>query len=278
MLSHAVGCGARSAGKVQVVRQGTNKAGLETMTVQLAPGVEMAFIRVPPGEFLMGSPPEEPGRMPSEGPPHRVRIERGFYLGRCEVTQQQWQAVMGENPSWYSGDPLQPVERIHWVECRRFCRTLSDKLDRTVRLPTEAEWEYACRAGTTTPYFFGAAAAAAEQYAWFRDNAGAKPQAVGQLAPNPWGFHDILGNVWEWCEDPWHETYDGAPADGRAWESGDALNHLRVLRGGAWRVPRDWLRSAFRYRRTAGMRAAYIGLRLVIEEETGSENTTPGPE
>jgi formylglycine-generating enzyme required for sulfatase activity len=184
-------------------------------------GIEMVYI--PPGEFMMGS---ENGDK-DERPVHRVTISQAFYIGRYEVTQAQWQAAMGDNPSHFKdcGGNC-PVERVSWKDAQNFINKLNESNDGfRYRLPTEAEWEYACRAGTTGDY-----AGTLSEMAWYGKNSGSKTHAVGGKQPNAWGLADMHGNVWEWCQDWYHKTYYGAPTDGSAWLSGGEQEY-RVLRG-----------------------------------------------
>jgi formylglycine-generating enzyme required for sulfatase activity len=239
-------------------------APARTLTLDLGGGVKMELVRIPAGEFVMGSPETEEGRVASEGPQHLVRIARPFYLGKYEVTGAQWQAVMGENPSWYPGDQL-PVNKVSRVECQDYCQRLSERVGRTVRLPTEAEWEYACRAGSTTAFSFGPSHDDLGTYGWYTENSRREPNPVGEKAPNPWGLYDIYGNVWEWCEDRYHPSYEGAPTDGSAWISTDNSKAAYILRGGSWFNPWPQLRSAYRFRRQGGLRSGYIGLRVVVQ-------------
>ena len=184
--------------------------------------------RIPAGSFVRGS-----SNGPREKPPHKVAIARPFYIGVCPVTQAEWKRVMGDNPSDFKGANM-PVEKVSWKMAQDFCRKLSEKEGLPYRLPTEAQWEYACRAGTTTEYCFGDSDdRLLGEYAWFDGNSGGHTHDVGQKKPNAWGLFDMHGNVWEWCEDVWHANYDGAPADGSAWvEGGD--EGVRLLRGGSW--------------------------------------------
>jgi formylglycine-generating enzyme required for sulfatase activity/tetratricopeptide (TPR) repeat protein len=234
-----------------------------TLTLDCGGGVTMELVLIPAGDFLMGSPEDEEGRDSDEGPRHRVRIGQPFYMGKYEVTQDQWQAVMGENPSYFKdcgGDC--PVERVPWEDCQSFCRKLSSRVGKEIRLPSESEWEYACRAGTTTRYSFGDSDSALGSYAWYDKNSGFKTHRVGGKQANGWGLYDMHGNVWEWCEDWYHDNYDGAPTDGRAWTSGGKQGG-RVLRGGSWYGLARWLlRSANRFWNSPDYRDLICGFRV----------------
>ena len=200
-------------------------------------GIGMELILVPAGSFMMGS---ESGKA-DEKPRHEVTISQPFYMGKYEVTQAQWQAVMGSNPSNFKGDNL-PVEQVSWDDAIAFIARLNAQKDGySYRLPTEAEWEYACRAGTTGDY-----AGDLDAMAWYDKNSGSKTHDVGTKLPNAFGLFDMHGNVWEWCQDWYHDSYNGAPADGSAWLSGGEQKY-RVLRGGSWDSDAANLRSAYRY-------------------------------
>src|SRR6266567_4546092 len=158
------------------------------------------LVRILPGDFIMGSAPDEPGRESSEVPAVRVRISHPFYIGRYQITQPQYRAVMNENPSHVKRDDL-PVDQVRYPDALQFCSRLSGLLDVKVSLPTEAQWEYACRAGTTTPYYSGVTAADLNRIAWYRENADKTVHPVGKKQPNGWGLFDMLGNLWEPCAD-----------------------------------------------------------------------------
>jgi len=194
--------------------------------------LDMEFVFIPPGEFMMGSPEDE-------GPQHRVRITKGFYMGVTEVTQAQWQAVMGNNPSNFKGESL-PVERVSWNDATEFCRKLSAMEGKTYRLPTEAEWEYACRAGSTGPY---AGNGRLDDMGWYGDNSGGKTHAVGTKQANAWGLYDMHGNVWEWCQSE-YKAYPYREDDGR-----ESLvdKNSRVLRGGSWSGSASNVKTGYRY-------------------------------
>jgi formylglycine-generating enzyme required for sulfatase activity len=198
-------------------------------------GIEL--VRIPGGEFMMGSD------RPDEKPAHKVAISKPFYLGKHEVTQAQWQEVMGTNPSHFKGDPNRPVERVSWKMVQEFISKLNAREGHNLyRLPTEAEWEYAARAGSTTKYYFGDDDALLEQYAWYNKNDKGTTHPVGQLKPNAWGLYDMMGNVWEWVQD-WRGPYAaGQQGD----PQGPATGNARGYRGGGWGYPPVRCRVAFR--------------------------------
>jgi len=177
-------------------------------------------------------------------------------MGKYPVTQAQYEAVMGENPSYFKGGSL-PVERVSWNSAIEFCERLSQFTGSSYRLPSEAEWEYACRARTTTPYYFGNVLSTAD--ANFNSNSTVK---VGTYPPNSFGLYDMHGNVWEWCLDVWHDNYKGAPSDGSSWmKEGD--NNYLIIRGGSWLSSPRVCRSAFRYFYSPDSRDLDIGFRVV---------------
>jgi len=225
----------------------------------LGEGVTLEVNSLPRGTFMMGSDEFEFAK-----PVHQVRVEP-FNIGRTEVTQAQWRAVMGNNPSDFKGD-TRPVENVSWIEAKEFCRRLSEMTSFNFRLPTEAEWEYAARAGTRTRWSFGDDEEKLGEYAWFFGNARGETHPVGAKKPNGYGLYDMHGNVWEWVEDHWHSDYKGAPTDGRAWLTGDD-NASRVLRGGSWNDD-NVLRSANRYLSYPDFRNLNFGFRVVVGEQT----------
>jgi len=217
-------------------------------------GMKLAY--VPPGEFVMGSGVDEPGRHDDEAR-HPVRITRGFHLGVTEVTQGQWKAVSGFNRSEVEGNDL-PVSRISWQHAVTFCKQLSRREGRTYRLPTEAEWEYACRAGSTGPF---AGTGGADEMAWHMNNSDDVPHPVATKRPNAWGFCDLHGNVAEWCADRYARDYPGAAAD----PNGPAEGKYRVVRGGSFgHFPRA-CRSAARASQNPAYQLQQVGLRVVME-------------
>jgi eukaryotic-like serine/threonine-protein kinase len=191
----------------------------KNFTENIGGGIKMKMISIPAGELMMGSRPEEGNDL--ERPLHRVGFSTGFHIGKYPVTQIQWQIIMGNNPAYFQG-AKRPVDGVSWYQAQEFCCRLSKKTGKKYRLPSEAEWEYACRAGTQTLYFFGNDETQLGEYAWYKDNIkGAIYLAVGLKKPNPWGLYDLFGLGDEWCEDDWHDNYEGAPDDGRAWINRD---------------------------------------------------------
>ena len=231
-----------------------------TLTLDLGKGVTMKLVLLQPGKLLMGSSESERGHQSDESPQHQVAISKAFYMGVTEVTQAQYEAVTGTNPSAFTG-PTNPVEKVSWDEAVAFCRKLSEKTGRTFRLPTEAEWEYACRAGTTSRFCFGDSDGGLAGYGWHGGNSGMKTHPVAQKKPNAWGLYDVHGNVWEWCAD-W---YDGRYSSGLSTDPrGPRAGGARVLRGGAWRGDGLGLfRCAIRYRSAPTARYTTVGFRCV---------------
>ncbi len=234
-------------------------------------GIELILLPLlPAGEFDMGSPSLEKRRKLWESPVHKVTIKNPFYIGKYPVTQEQWQKVMGNNPSYFKGEK-HPVEKVSWVEAQDFFRKLNS-LEKTennckYRLPTEAEWEYAARAGTSTSYFFGDDESKLTEYAWFLENSGLETHSVGLKKSNPWGLYDLYGNVGEWVQDEYHISYKGAPEDGRAWESSftGLSTPVRVRRGGGWNGNAGCCRSAERLFLAQDKRLNSLGFRVVRE-------------
>jgi len=226
-------------------------------TITTSIGMKLAFI--PPGEVTMGSPEDEPGRIVNEKQ-QKVTFKKGLHIGVTEVTQKQWREVMGSNPSYFKGDEL-PVERITWPEAVEFCRLLGEREKKKFRLPTAAEWEYACRAGTTTAYHSGRDKAALEKAGWFRGNSGNKSHKVGLKEPNRWGLRDMHGNVAEWCAArPGAQIYKTNSA-----QLDQEEKSLRDHRGGSWGLGASDCRAAARHRNAASYRYFDLGLRVVCE-------------
>ena len=246
------------------------KLGVEVEhEVHLGGGVVLRMVLVPPGEFSMGCrrAPDDVVKLTSgsaelfepEHPLHRVRITKAFLLGKYEVTQEQWEAMMGQNPSERKG-PKYPVGMVNWSDCQAFITKLNEKFpDRKFRLPTEAEWEYACRADTETLYSFGDDRRELSKHAWYRANALGKRHAVGQKKPNAWGFHDMHGSSWEWCSDR-RVSY---PASLQIDPVGIIDEPKRLVRGGSWNDDPCYCRSAYRPALPDHMKADNLSLRLL---------------
>jgi eukaryotic-like serine/threonine-protein kinase len=234
----------------------------------LGNSVTLDMVQIPGGTFTMGSPAGEAQRENDESPQHPVTVP-GFFMGKYEVTQAQYQAIMGNNPSNFKGD-TKPVEQVSWDDAVEFCQKLSQKTGRKYRLPSEAEWEYACRGGSTTPFYFGETITtdlvnydgnypyASAPKGQFRK----ETTNLGKFPPNPFGLYDMCGNVWEWCEDVYNENYQGAPRDGSAWLSGKD-NNIKLLRGGSWSRNAWSCRSANRSDLARAYRLYAVGFRVV---------------
>jgi formylglycine-generating enzyme required for sulfatase activity len=238
-----------------------------TETLDLGKGVKLELVKINAGEFTMGSPSTEPDHDLSEEPQHKVTIAKPFYLGKFEITQAQWSVIRG-NQSEFKGDDKRAADGISWGDANNWCKDMSQRLKVKMRLPTEAEWEYACRAGTTTPFAFGAELKPDE--ANFKLTNVGKTSVVGSYKPNAWGLYDMHGNVWEWCQDTLQPDYTGAPADGSAWVDEKENKYNRVRRGGSWQETAANCRSAVRFgspgdEKTPDMRNNQVGFRVVVE-------------
>ena len=234
--------------------------------------LDMTFILIPSGTFTMGSPPDEPGRSSWEGPQHQVTLTQPFYMQQTEVTQAQWEAVMGRNPSYFSGCLTCPVEWVSWNDVGVFIEHMNARREGTYSLPTEAQWEYAVRAGSTTAFYNGEITSNSNMYGcnydgnltaigWYCDNSNDQTHPVAQKTPNGWGLYDMSGNVYEWCHD-WLGAYpSGAVTDPKGPSSGS----YRIVRGGDWFVNATTCRSADRFRVSPGFRGSSLGFRLIRE-------------
>jgi formylglycine-generating enzyme required for sulfatase activity len=234
----------------------TNKSYVE----DLGGGVKLTLMLMPAGEFMMGAPEDEPDSDDDERPQHLVQVPQ-FLMGRYPVTQEQWLAVMGEfkrEPEFRGAK--RPIENVSWQDAQEFCRTISEKAGKDYRLPSEAQWEYACRAGMETPFHFGDRLT--EELANYSGNK-RETTDVGIFPANDWGLHEMHGNVWEWCEDDWHENYEGAPTDGSAWIDNDNRSQsYKLLRGGSWFNNPWYCRSAIRRRHSPVNSLSHVGFRV----------------
>jgi formylglycine-generating enzyme required for sulfatase activity/CheY-like chemotaxis protein len=289
------------------------RARTQVFYEDLGDGARLTMVRIPPGSFQMGSAEQEPGRHANEGPLHTVTLVE-FLIGQTPITQAQWRAVarwepqkgerwgreLNPKPAKFQGEEARllagemntdgrPVERVSWLDATEFCSRLSQRTRRNYTLPSEAQWEYACRAGTTSPYAFGSAITA--ELATLRLGAGlvddpltadAQQTTSARLHPaNAWGLHAMHGNVGEWCRDHWHDSYHGAPNDETPWIDAKApLTADRVVRGGAWSDPASDARSACRYRLPPqAPESASVGLRVVcLPGGVGDQHDPLAPE
>jgi formylglycine-generating enzyme required for sulfatase activity len=230
---------------------------------------DIPMVRILPGSFLMG----ERDGAPSAQLLHEVTLNYAFEMGKTEVTQGQWKAVMGNNPSSFKecGDDC-PVENVSWQDAKLFIKRLNDQTGLQYRLPSEAEWEYACRAGVRQGGYCGEGAP--DTLAWYRDNSGGYTMPAARKVPNAWGLYDMSGNVWEWVEDVYHETYAGAPTDGSAWTDGGS--GFRVLRGGSAYLGVQNVRAAIRSYYNPASFHYYFGFRLArtLPQAEGGQNCT----
>lgn len=235
-------------------------------------GVEQRLRWVEPQTFTMGSPTDEFGRFEDEGPQRQVTLSRGFWVADTPVTQALWEAVMGDNPSKFSGDDARPVESVSWDDCQSFVSKLNDKVPGlSARLPTEAEWECACRAGAMGATYGGdlvgsdADLATLDAISWYSANSQRQTHPVGRKSPNAWGLHDTLGNVFEWCSDYWDSSGYGSSAAVEN-PTGPTAGGFRVVRGGSWYGAAGGVRAACRGGYHPGYRVSFVGLRLFRDQ------------
>jgi formylglycine-generating enzyme required for sulfatase activity len=264
---------------------------IQIFNEDLGDGIKLPMVLIPAGEFLMGSLPTEEGHQVNESPQHLVAIGQPFFMGQTPITQAQWKRVakmpqinseLSLAPAHFKGDDL-PVESISWLEAQEFCNRLSKHTQHRYRLPSEAEWEYACRAGTRGPFHFGETIdSSIANYRAVDQKMGEtvypgkygsgklgeyhqKTTAVGSFGvANDFGLYDMHGNVWEWCEDDWHDNYNGAPIDGSAWlDSKRKKSDIKILRGGSWYYIIYSCRAASRYRNSIVIQNYNFGFRVV---------------
>ena len=241
--------------------------GTMTFEQEPKPGIAITMLSIPAGSFLMGSPEGESERFDDEGPQHEVTLG-AFFMAQTPITQAQWRTVaawqklerdLKPDPAKFKGANL-PVERVSWHDAQEFCRRLSQRTGQLYGLPSEAQWEYACRAGSSTPFYCGATLT--PELANCNDS---ETVEVASHPANDWGLHDMHGNVWEWCADHWHDNYQEAPGDGGAWideEAKDDPLKSRLLRGGSWGSLPRYCRSAFRLYSRPGNRYDFVGFRV----------------
>ena len=238
-------------------------ANSDNITIPVKDGISIDMVRVEAGTFTMGATAEMENPFDYEKPTHRVTLTNDYYIGKYEVTQALWQAVMGNNPSNFKGDNL-PVEKVSWDDCQEFISKLNRITGKTFRLPTEAEWEYAARGGNKSRGYQYSGSNNLLDVAWFRDNSGSKTHAVGTKQPNELGIYDMSGNVDEWCQD-WY-WYGAYSSSSQVNPTGANSGSYRVCRGGSWGCIARICRSSYRYCGTPVSRYTFLGLRLVLSE------------
>ena len=239
---------------------GSSTSG-SVITIPVKDGVNIEMVKVEAGSFNMGATPEMKKPYYWEKPVHRVTLTNDYYIGKYEVTQALWQAVMGSNPSGFKGDNL-PVEKVSWNECQDFISKFNAMTGKRFRLPTEAEWEFAARGGNKSRGYQYSGSKTIGDVAWYKDNSGHKTHAVGTKQPNELGIYDMTGNVWEWCQD-WYGSYGDSP---RINPMGAVSGSYRVRRGGSWYDSAGFCRSSYRDYFTPDYRNYNLGFRLVLSE------------
>jgi formylglycine-generating enzyme required for sulfatase activity len=244
-------------------------------------GVTLPLVAIPAGRFMMGSRTGE--GYEDERPQHSVSVPT-FFIGQYPITQAQWEAIMSWSPPYRCEGANRPVDRVNWHNAMEFCKRLSKLTGRAYRLPSEAEWEYACRAGTVTPFYFGPTittdiANYVGIHTYREEPEGSYRHVttdVGSFPPNTFGLYDMHGNVWEWCADAWHKDYTGAPTDGSVWESNPVS--YRVMRGGCWHDPPNICRSAARLKYNSNDGEDYFGFRVALTSLEQTVNQPKGQE
>ena len=234
---------------------------VDNISIPVKYGISIDMVRVEAGTFTMGATAEMKNTEDSEKPTHRVTLTNDYYIGKYEVTQALWQAVMGDDPSYFKGDNL-PVEAVTWDDCQEFIGKLNRITGKTFRLPTEAEWEYAARGGNKSRGYQYSGSNNPSNVAWYDDNSGDKTHAVGTKQPNELGLYDMSGNVWEWCQD-WYETYSSSS---QVNPTGANSGSCRVVRGVSWYNNARNCRLSLRGSNTPDFRSSNLGLRLVLSE------------
>ena len=259
-ISGSLTSSASSSNANTLSSSGSSSSG-NVITIHVKDGVNVEMVKVEAGSFNMGATPEMQAPYEVEKPVHRVTLTNNYYIGKYEVTQALWQAVMGSNPSHFKGDDL-PVEQVSWNDCQDFISKLNAMTGKRFRLPTESEWEYAARGGNKSRGYQYSGSYNIDDVAWYSDNSGSKTHAVGTKEPNELGIYDMTGNVWEWCQD-WYGSYSGSPQTN---PTGAVSGSFRVGRGGSWIYSASECRSSYRNYGTPGDRYGFLGLRLVLSE------------
>lgn len=266
-------CDDNNSGNVATLILNRETKQAEYFTVNLKDNITMEMVYITEGTFIMGSPEKEQGRSEDESPQHEVKVS-SFFMSKYLITQAQYLAVMNDNPSTFQGEN-KPVEKVSWYDASEFCDKLLGLTGIKFRLPSEAEWEYACRAGTDTPFYCGETISthlANYKGTFGYGNGGAgisrnETTDVGSFLPNGFGLYDLYGNVWEWCRDTWHDGYHHAPNDSKAWEDEETHDEKlpRVLRGGSWDDTSYYCRSAVRLWTSPIAKGKLIGFRVACD-------------
>ena len=250
-----------STSGTNVLSSSSSSPSGNTITIPVKNGISIEMVKVEAGSFNMGATPEMQAPYEVEKPVHRVTLTNNYYIGKYEVTQALWQAVMGSNPSYFKGDDL-PVEQVSWNDCQDFISKLNAMTGKRFRLPSEAEWEYAARGGKKSRGYQYSGSNTLGDVAWYEGNSGSKTHAVGTKQPNELGIYDMTGNVYEWCQD-WYGSYSSSPQTNPI---GAVSGSSRVDRGGSWFFTAKHCRSSYRFNLTPGYRLNFLGLRLVLSE------------
>ena len=250
-----------SVSPVQVPAVPSNTISDDAITIPVKDGICIEMVKVEGGTFMMGATSEMKNPNSNEKPVHQVTLTNDYYMGKYEVTQALWQAVMGSNPSEYKGDNL-PVETVSWNDCQKFISKLNSLTGRMFRLPTEAEWEYAARGGKESRGYQYSGSSNISDVAWYDENSGSKTHPVGTKQANELGIYDMTGNVWEWCSD-WYSSYSSSSQTN---PTGSDSGSARVSRGGGWFNDASYCRLSVRFYYTPDFRLDILGLRLALSE------------
>ena len=250
-----------SSSNANVLSSGSSSPSGNTITIPVKNGISIEMVKVEAGSFNMGATPEMENPFDSEKPVHRVTLTNNYYIGKYEVTQALWQAVMGSNPSYFKGDDL-PVEQVSWNDCQDFISKLNAMTGKRFRLPSEAEWEYAARGGNKSRGYQYSGSNVLRDVAWYSGNSSSRTHAVGTKQPNELGIYDMAGNVWEWCQD-WYGSYSSSPQTN---PTGAVYELYPVYRGGSWNSSARDCRTSYREYFTPVFRNIDLGLRLVLSE------------
>ena len=248
-----------SVSPVQVPAVPSNTISDDAITIPVKDGICIEMVKVEGGTFMMGATSEMKNPNSNEKPVHQVTLTNDYYMGKYEVTQALWQAVMGSNPSEYKGDNL-PVETVSWNDCQKFISKLNSLTGRMFRLPTEAEWEYAARGGKESRGYQYSGSSNISDVAWYDENSGSKTHPVGTKQANELGIYDMTGNVWEWCSD-WYSSYSSSSQTN---PTGSDSGSARVSRGGGWFNDASYCRLSVRFYYTPDFRLDILGLRLAL--------------